>query len=348
MSKGILIVNLGSPDDTSKKSVKRYLREFLMDKRVIDIPIISRFLLVRGIILNTRPKKSAAAYEKIWWKEGSPLVVLTNRLAEKIRAKIDVPLAVGMRYGSLSIKKGLQKLSKQGVDEVLMIPLYPQYAMSTTETVIEKTRDVRNKYFPNMKVDVFPPFYKDKNYIKVLAESLKSEMGTDISAHLIFSYHGVPERHIYKSDITKSHCKIDGNCCVQDSPAHDYCYRHQCFTTTQLVVEELGVEKENYSNTFQSRLGRSEWLKPYTSEFLVEIANTKKNVTIVSPAFVADCLETLEELGMENKEVFMEAGGEKYTLLSCLNDKDEWADLLAKWSKEWLESDTKKEFLELN
>ncbi len=227
--KGVLLVNLGSPDSTKPKDVKKYLDEFLMDPRVIDVPFWFRSFLVRGIILNTRPKKSAEAYQKIWWDEGSPLIVISERLQKKIQDKTTVPVALAMRYGSMTLKKGLQELVDQGVDEILTIPLYPQFAMATTETIDVKVEELKNEFFPQLEIASLPAFYNKPGYIEVLSKSISEKLeGLDYE-HLLFSYHGVPERHIRKSDITKSHCKIDGSCCVTPSPAHEFCYQSPVF-----------------------------------------------------------------------------------------------------------------------
>lgn len=334
--KGVLLINLGSPDSPNPKDVKRYLGEFLMDGRVIDVPYLLRAFLVKGIILNTRPKKSAEAYQKIWWDEGSPLVVISERFQNKVRERAKVPVALGMRYGSMSIQKGLKELHDQGVDDVLVVPLYPHYAMSSTETVIEKTKKEQKKHFPNMNLTIVPSFYNHPDYIRVLSEKIKSGIeGVDYD-HILFSYHGIPERHIRKTDPTKSHCKIDGSCCNTPSKAHEFCYRHQCFETTKEVVAYLNLPEGKYSNSFQSRLGGDPWLKPYTDfEFERLPKEGKKNLVVITPAFVADCLETLEEIAMEGKEEFKEAGGEEYKHIPCLNDDDSWVKVMTRWINEW-------------
>lgn len=335
--KGALLVNLGSPDSTNPKDVKKYLDEFLMDERVIDVPYWFRAFLVRGIILNTRPKKSAAAYKKIWWEEGSPLIVLSERLQEKVQAKTEVPVALAMRYGKPSIKSGLQELHDKGVTEVILIPLYPQFAMATTETIVVLAEKLRKEFFPDMKITDVPAFYNKPEYIKALSNSIKDYLADKDYDHLLFSYHGVPERHIRKSDITKSHCKIDGSCCNTPSKAHEFCYRHQCLQTTKNVIKELGLNEENVSTSFQSRLGVDPWLQPYTDRTIVNKAEKDgiKKLAIVTPAFVSDCLETLEEIAMEGKEEFIEAGGEEFHTVPCINDNEEWVNALAKWINEF-------------
>ena len=341
MSKGILLVNLGSPDSPSPKDVKKYLGEFLMDERVIDVPLWARNLLVKGIILNTRPKASAKAYQKIWWEEGSPLIVLSERLQEKVQEKVDFPVALAMRYGSMTIKKGLQELVDKGVDEVFLIPLYPQFAMATTETIVVLAEEIRKEFFPNLKISDLKAFYNKPDYIEVLSKSIAKHLEGKDYEHLLFSYHGVPERHIRKSDITKSHCKIDGSCCATASPSHEFCYRHQCKDVTRLVGEYLRLEEGTYSTSFQSRLGFDPWLRPYTDRTIERFGKEgTKKMAIVTPAFVSDCLETLEEIAMEGEEIFHEVGGKEFTTIPCLNDNDEWVALLAKWINKWATTET--------
>ncbi|WP_456423988.1 ferrochelatase [Lutibacter sp.] len=334
--KGVLLVNLGSPNSTAVKDVKKYLGEFLMDKRVIDLPYISRFLLVKGIILNTRPKKSAEAYKKIWWDEGSPLIVLSERLLKKVQQETDLPVELAMRYGNPSIKNGIEKLVVKGVTEILLIPLYPQFAMATTETIVVLAHEITQKYFPHIKLTHLPAFYNREDYIKVLSNSIKKELDIIQPEHLLFSYHGVPERHIKKSDITKSHCKIDNSCCNTPSEAHKFCYRHQCYETTKLVAKQLNLKENTFSTSFQSRLGRDPWLQPYTDQTIDKFAkNGIKNLAVVTPAFVSDCLETLEEIGIEAKHSFIKNGGKKFTTIPCLNDNDDWANALSEWINNW-------------
>ena len=336
MKKGVLLVNLGSPDSTKPKDVKKYLDEFLMDPRVIDVPRWARILLVRGIILNTRPKKSAEAYAKIWWDEGSPLIVFSERLQKKVNDKVNIPVALAMRYGSMTLKKGLQELVDQGVDEVLTIPLYPQFAMATTETIDVRVEELKNEFFPNLKVTSLPSFYSKPDYIKVLAKSIEEGLEELDYEHLLFSYHGVPERHIRKSDVTKSHCQIDGSCCQTPSKAHQFCYRHQCYQTTKNIGEALQLKKGTFSTSFQSRLGFDPWLQPYTDRTIERMGKAGiKKMAIVTPAFVSDCLETLEEIAMEGMEIFEEVGGKEFTTIPCLNDRDDFATLLADWIEQW-------------
>ena len=341
MKKGILLVNLGSPESPEPKDVKKYLGEFLMDERVIDIPYIARAALVKGIILKTRPKASAAAYKKIWWEEGSPLIVLSERLQNKIQKEVEYPVALAMRYGSMTIKKGLQELVDKGVEEVLLFPLYPQFAMATTETITVLAEELRQEFFPSLKIESVPAFYNKADYIEVLSNSIKRHLEGKKYDHVLFSYHGVPERHIKKSDVTQSHCKIDKSCCVTPSKAHEYCYKHQCLEVTRLVGERLQFKEGAFSTSFQSRLGFDPWLQPYTDRTIERLGkNGVENMAIITPAFVSDCLETLEEIAMEGQEIFHEMGGKDFTTVPCLNDDDEFVALLSKWINTWAESKT--------
>jgi ferrochelatase len=336
MKKGVLLVNLGSPDSPEPRDLKPYLDEFLMDERVIDVPLWLRNLIVRGIILRTRPKKSAKAYKKIWWEEGSPLIVISKRFRDKVQAKTTLPVALGMRYGSMTIKEGLASLREQGIEEILLVPLYPHYAMSSYETVVVKAMEVQKEYFPNLKITTLPAFYRSPEYIKVLSQSISERLKDFSYDHILFSYHGIPERHIRKSDPTKYHCQIDDRCCEINSVAHHSCYRHQCYDTTQRVMDELELQPEKVSSSFQSRLAGDPWLKPYTDYEFERLAKEgKKKLVVITPAFVSDCLETLEEIAMEGKEQFEAAGGEQYMHIPCLNDKDYWVSLMAAWINQW-------------
>ncbi|MGB2398306.1 MAG: ferrochelatase [Flavobacteriaceae bacterium] len=334
--KGVLLVNLGSPDSPDPADVKRYLGEFLMDERVIDAPKLLRTLLVKGIILNTRPKKSAKAYQKIWWDEGSPLIVLSERLQAKVQKKASIPVGLAMRYGKPSIKTGLQNLVSKGVTEVLIVPLYPQFAMATTETILVLAEELRQQFFPQLSFTSLPAFYNHPDYVRVLSNSIQDYLKDKQWEHLLFSYHGVPKRHIRKSDITKSHCKMDGQCCHTPSAAHQYCYSHQCYETTKLVADYLELKAGTYSTSFQSRLGLDPWLQPYTDKTIEAFAKKgTKKMAVVTPAFVSDCLETLEEIGMEAVEDFEDNGGEHLHVVPCINDRADWINVLSRWIDEW-------------
>ncbi len=325
--KGILLVNLGSPKSTSVKDVRTYLDEFLMDEKVIDLPWILRTFLVKGIILNTRPKKSAAAYQSIWWENGSPLVVISQQIQNKLQKIVDVPVALGMRYAEPSIQSGIQELVDKGVTEICVFPLYPQYAMSTTETVVSKTLEVQKKHFPNTDIYFIEPFYNKDIYINCLADSIREKLPENFDL-LQFSYHGVPERHIFKTDTTGS-CDIEQCCFREELPSHALCYRHQCYKTTELVRKKLGLARDKVLQTFQYRLGNDPWLQPFTDKTLENLPTKGvKNIAMVCPAFVSDCLETLEEINEEGREIFEHAGGENFTYIPCLNDNDQWIEVI--------------------
>ena len=328
------MINLGSPDSTSIPDVKRYLDEFLMDKRVIGKSYWFRWFLVKIIILNTRPRKSAKAYKKIWWKEGSPLIVLSKRLFNKVKKLVKIPVALAMRYGSMSIINGLKELHEIGVNEVIVLPLYPHYAMSSYETVVEKVKKEVRLKFPSIKLKIIDPFYNNKSYIKLLSNKIKETLKKVKYDHILFSYHGIPVSHLKISDTTNKHCYKVKNCCSVKSDAHKTCYKHQVLETTELVVKELKIDKSKYSNAFQSRLPNEAWLKPYTDSELVRLAKKGiKNLVIVTPAFVTDCLETLEEIAMEGKEEFLDSGGKNYYYIPCLNDDKDWSKLISSWAK---------------
>lgn len=329
---GVVLMNLGSPDSTEVKDVRRYLKQFLMDERVIDVPFLARYILINGIIVPFRAPKSAEAYKTIWTKEGSPLVVLTKQLQAALQQQVTVPVEVSMRYGNPTMKSAFDKLLNEhpDLDEVLAIPLYPHYAMSSFETAVEYAKEIHTENKYPYKLTFLQPFYNDPGYIHALAENIRPYL-EHTHDHILFSYHGIPGRHIRKSDTTGCHCMKVENCCEVASPAHATCYRHQVFTTTRLVMEQLGVPRERYSIAFQSRLGKG-WLQPFTDKRLEEMPKEGiKKLLILCPAFVSDCLETLEEIDERGKESFMEAGGETYTMIPCLNTNPLWVDVLSGW-----------------
>ncbi len=328
--KGILLINLGSPDSPTPEDVRPYLEEFLMDERVLDYPYPIRRLAVSLFILPKRPYSSAEAYQSIWWPEGSPLVVISQRLQEQVQARTQLPVALGMRYGQPSIESALQELLQAGVESIYAVPLYPQFAMSTVETCLVETEERLAALAPDTELLVHPPFYNDPQYVGALVESARPYVeGYD---HLLFSYHGVPERHLRKSDPTRGHCLSSPDCCSQPSPAHATCYRHQSLATTEAVAGALGLEVEDYSVGFQSRLGPDTWMRPFTVEQLTRLAqNGVKRLAVICPAFVADCVETLEEIGLRGRETFMAAGGEELTLVPGLNTNEDWVETVAGW-----------------
>ncbi len=329
--RALLLMNLGSPDSTSVKDVRRYLDEFLMDKRVIDSPYLIRALLVKGIIVPFRAPKSAEAYRSIWTNEGSPLIVLTKQLQEAIQHNIVEPVAIAMRYGNPSPKQAYDQLLKEHprLEEVVLLPLYPHYAMSSYETAVEYAIAHHQKGGYGFKLRIIKPFYDDADYIEALTASIQPYI-EQVYDHILFSYHGIPQKHIRKSDTTGCHCLQVNNCCETASPAHATCYRHQLVVTTKLVAEKLGIPKEKYSISFQSRLGKG-WLEPFTDKRFEEMPGEGiRKLLVVCPAFISDCLETIEEIGVEGKETFIQAGGASFTLIPCLNTHPAWVRTIVK------------------
>jgi ferrochelatase len=341
MSRGVLLINLGTPSSPAVNDVRHYLREFLTDPYVIDLPVLLRHLIVRGFILPFRPRRSAAAYARIWDAAGpgtgSPLLHYSHRLHEALGEALgEMPCELAMRYGEPDIRGAVENLYQRGVHEVLMIALYPQHADSTRETSIGAVRS----YLPdNMQLRVLPPFFADPAYIDVQAALIRRHLPESWD-HLLFSYHGLPERHLQKADPTGSHCLQSADCCEVPSAAHATCYRHQVRETSRLLTTALSISEDNWSVSFQSRLGRLPWLTPYTDEVLGKLPGQGvKDLAVACPAFVADNLETLEEIGMAGREKFIQAGGRQLTLIPCLNDDAEWVRVLASWAREGLHED---------
>lgn len=323
MSKAILLANLGSPDSPSVPDVRRYLNQFLMDKRVIDVSWPLRRWIV-GMILIKRPAESGHAYRQIWTKEGSPLIVISQRVQAELQKRLPVPVELAMRYQNPSIESAVKKLVARGIQEALLIPLFPHYAMSSYETAVVRARQVAAKLAPNLKLAVQPPYYDAPDYISALVASAREFLQTNYD-HLLFSFHGIPERHVHKADPTGCHCLRVENCCEVASPAHATCYRAQCLATTRAFVQQAGVPAGKYSVAFQSRLGKAPWLQPYTDRELVRLAREgRKRLLVICPAFVADCLETLEEIGLRGQADFKAAGGQEFTRIPCLNEHPQW------------------------
>ncbi len=337
MNKAVLLVNLGSPDSTAVGDVRRYLNEFLMDRRVIDTPWLLRRFIV-GMILITRPKQSAHAYQSIWTPEGSPLIVTSRNVREKLQERIPVPVELAMRYQNPSIEDALRRLAAQQINRTFLIPLFPHYAMSSYETAVVRVQQLARKVAPHMEIVVQPPYGDAPDYVAALAASAGNylEAGYD---HLLFSFHGVPERHLRKSDPTGVHCLATPNCCETASQARATCYRAQGFKTVAALVRAAGVPAGKFSVSFQSRLGRDPWLKPYTDRELAELPKRGvKRLLVICPAFVSDCLETLEEIGLRGRETFLAAGGEDFTQIPCLNENPLWLAALEKMVGRFLEN----------
>jgi ferrochelatase len=337
-NRAVLLTNLGSPDRPDIPSVRKYLNQFLMDPYVIQLPWLLRRLIVGLFVLPFRPKASAHAYQSVWWEDGSPLIVLSQRLLEAVRKKTNVPVAMAMRYGRQGIEEQLMQLGKiDGIDEILLIPLYPHYADSTVTTTVEKAKDVIARHKLNVKLNVLQPFYEEQNYIDALVASSAPWINEDHDFdHVLFSYHGLPELHLAKADPTGNHCLQKTDCCQVASPAHATCYRHQIFRTTECFVQKAGLNPEQFTVSFQSRLGKAKWLEPSTVQTLENLAqNGVKKLLVICPAFVTDCLETLEEIALQGSEIFVQAGGESFTLIPCLNDHEKWVSVVSGWCEEY-------------
>ncbi|MGJ8582373.1 MAG: ferrochelatase [Psychromonas sp.] len=306
---GILLTNLGSPDQPSTQAVRTYLREFLSDRRIVEIPRLIWMIILHGIVLRVRPKKSAKLYDSIWTENGSPLTHITELQRDKLSALLkdkgyqDTEVVMSMRYGNPSIESGLKTLREKGFTRIVVLPLYPQYSSPTTGSTFDAVSRVLQTWRWVPELHFINGYHKNTSYIEALANSVQEDLqkhGTP--QKIVFSYHGMPKLFLENGDPY-------------------YCL---CLQTTRLVVEKLNLDKDLVISTFQSRFGKAEWLKPYTDVTLESFPSQGiKDVAIISPAFSADCLETLEELESENREIFEEAGGEKYRYIAALNDRDD-------------------------
>ena len=334
--KAVLLLNLGSPDSTKIPDVRRYLREFLSDGRVLDVNPLLRAIVLNLFILPFRPRKSAAAYATIWTEAGSPLIVTSRKQRDLLAAKLDVPVHLAMRYGQPSVPDVMKKIVADGTEELFLVPLYPHYAMSSYETAVVQAMEEVARQKPEMKVTLLQPYYDGQEYIGALADATAPYLQQDYDM-LVFSYHGVPERHLRKSDPSHAHCLTVPYCCHCASPSHATCYRHQCVRTMELLIERLGIPKEKTFLAFQSRLGRDPWLTPQTDVTVERLGHEgKKKLLVICPSFVADCLETLEEVAEGCKETFEEAGGEHLKLIPCLNENPKWIEFLANRCRRWI------------
>lgn len=323
MQKGVLLLNLGTPDDFSVKAVRRYLREFLSDRRVITLPSILRWIIVYGLILPFRPKQTAHAYRQIWTEQGSPLLIhskaLQKALAEDLKG--DYQVALAMRYGNPSIKKGLDIL--KACEKIIIIPLYPQYASATTGSTFEAVFQSikRTELFP--EIHIKQDFYANPDFIQAQANIISEHIDED--DFLLLSYHGLPESHLKPAGCITP-CE---KACTAISK-HPLCYRAQCYETSRLIQEALNLPEWKMDTSFQSRLGRTPWIKPYTDEILKTLREKEiENLAVACPSFVSDCLETLEEIGMRLQEEWLKLGGNSFKLIPCLNDNEEWVSALA-------------------
>lgn len=333
--KGIFLVNLGTPDSPEVSDVRKYLDQFLMDERVIDVNPIKRTLLVKGIIVPFRSPNSSKIYKKVWTENGSPLLYYGLKLKDLLQQKLgdEYVVELGMRYQSPSIESALAKLRAQNLDSIKVIPLFPQYASASTGSVYQKVMEIVSKWLTVPNVSFINSFHDNEGMIDVFVENaLKYHPET--FDHVIFSFHGLPQRQMLKSDYSGSHCLKKQDCCAQLTEVNKYCYSAQCHDTAKLIAEKLNLPKEKYTISFQSRLGKEPWIQPFTPDIIHNQAKKgAKRLLVFSPAFVADCLETIYEIGEEYNDEFKALGGEKVQLVESLNDNPKWIEALAGISK---------------
>ncbi len=335
--KGVLLVNLGTPDDPNRGAVYRYLKQFLLDPRVIDYPWLARNLIVRGIIAPFRSGSSSKLYKMLWTEEGSPLKVYGERVAQGVQEILgeEYVVELAMRYQNPSIESAIKNLLQMQVSEIIVFPMFPQYASATTGSIHEEVMRVlaRQETIPNVKL--INSYFDNEVMIDIFADNARR---FDLSSygHIIFSYHGLPQRQLRKGDPTGSHCLKKENCCQELCLANQFCYSAQCHATTRAIAEKLELSPEGYTTSFQSRLGPEVWAQPYTIKTIEKLAEKGvKRLLVFSPAFVADCLETIIEIGTEYQEEFEEMGGEKVDLVPSLNDDPRWVRAVAEMVEGW-------------
>ena len=325
--KGILLINLGSPKDLELKSIKDYLKEFLSDDLVIDYPKFLQQILVNWIIIPSRYKNTREAYSEIWTENGSPLIHDTIALGEKLGTKSGALVEVSMRYQFPSIEEGLKKLKAKGCSEIFVVPLYPHYAMSTVLTTEREVTRIESKLGLDLRLNFIGAFYNEGGYISSLSDVINRNRQKE-SDFLLFSYHGIPNRHLIKTDPTENHCLKVKNCCDIESKAKPFCYKAQVLETSKLCAKKLELKDDEWGVSFQSRIGPG-WIQPFTDKELVRLAEEGvQHLDVVCPAFVTDNLETLEEMNIRGRETFLEAGGKSFNYIPCLNNEDSWVDFL--------------------
>jgi len=328
--KGVLLVNLGTPDSPSTADVRKYLNEFLMDKRVIDINPVSRALLVRGLIVPFRAPKSAKLYRKIWSEKGSPLLYYSVRQAEMLQQRLgnDYQVELAMRYQSPSISSALNRLRAANISSIKVIPMFPQYASASTGSVMDKVMELVKDWLTIPDISFVNSFHNNELMIQTFAENAK-KYKPETYDHILFSFHGLPQRQLKKSDNSQVHCLQASNCCSTLTDINKFCYSAQSHNTARLVAGKLGIGEDQYTICFQSRLGNDPWVQPYTSLVVAELAKKgAKRLLVLCPAFVADCLETVYEVSVEYHDEFRALGGEKVQLVESLNDNPIWIEAL--------------------
>ena len=334
--KGVLLVNLGTPDSPEVKDVRTYLDEFLMDERVIDISTLSRTLLVKGIIVPFRSPKTAKLYKEIWDENGSPLLYFSKLQAAHVQEQLgpEYHVELAMRYQSPSIATALEKMKAGLVESIQVIPLFPQYASASTGSVIQKVMEIVGKWQTIPPISFVNSFHDNEVMIETFADNAK-KYKPETYDQILFSFHGLPERQLIKCDHSGQHCLKKDNCCSTLTDVNKFCYSAQCHDTARLIAKSLNIPADKYSVCFQSRLGKEPWVQPYTSDVLKELADKgKKRLLVFCPAFVADCLETLYEVTVEYGEEFKKLGGEEVQLVSSLNDHPKWIEGMVKMVKD--------------
>ena len=325
---GILLINLGSPKKLTKKSVREYLKVFLSDDYVLDLPKILQQIILRVFILPFRPKKTLEAYELIWTPEGSPLIISTESIANKLSLKTGWDVDYAMRYEEPSIENALLNFKNKGIYKIIVISLYPHNALATTITTEMETRIVANKLSEDFELVFTKPFFDNEIYINAIANTIKPCIEKASFDKIVFSYHGIPKRQAKKTDETGEHCFSDSNCCEIAGDGSKDCYRSHTRIASDLTAKKLGLSDDQWEVAYQSRLGPG-WLTPFTDKRLAELPEEgKKNIAVLCPSFISDCLETLEEIDIRGRKTFFDAGGEIMTYIPCLNDSEDTINLL--------------------
>ena len=327
-NEGVLLINLGSPKELSKKSVRQYLRVFLSDDNVVDLPKFFQQFILRLFILPFRPKNTLEAYEKIWTKEGSPLIISTESIANKLTEKTGWNVEYAMRYEEPSIEKALHNFKNNEINKIYVISLYPHNAMATTVTTELETRNVAMNVSNNFELIFTKPFFDNEEYINAMVNSIRPYVENKSYDKIIFSYHGIPKRQAKKTDETGEHCFSTSNCCEVENDGSKDCYRSHTRIASDLTAKKLGLEDDQWEIAYQSRIGPG-WLTPFTDKRLAKLPEEgKDNIAILCPSFISDCLETLEEIDIRGRETFLKAGGKKMTYIPCLNDSEDTINLL--------------------
>ena len=327
-NEGVLLINLGSPKELSKKSVRQYLRVFLSDDNVVDLPKFFQQFILRLFILPFRPKNTLEAYEKIWTKEGSPLIISTESIANKLTEKTGWNVEYAMRYEEPSIEKALHKFKENEINKIYVISLYPHNAMATTVTTELETRNVAMNVSNDFELIFTKPFFDNEEYINAMVNSIRPYVENKSYDKIIFSYHGIPKRQAKKTDETGEHCFSTSNCCEVENDGSKDCYRSHTRIASDLTAKKLGLEDDQWEIAYQSRIGPG-WLTPFTDKRLAKLPEEgKDNIAILCPSFISDCLETLEEIDIRGRETFLKAGGKKMTYIPCLNDSEDTINLL--------------------